>query len=72
MATSKRFIAGAVCPSCKLMDKTVIVTKDEQKVRECISCGFSDVAPQQSFTSEPVTRVTQQQSQPAQPIKFVP
>jgi uncharacterized metal-binding protein (TIGR02443 family) len=39
----KRFIAGAVCPRCAVMDKLVMY-KDENglQLRECVSCGYSD------------------------------
>lgn len=43
MASPKRFIAGAVCPRCAEMDKIMMfTTNDEDQVRECIACGFTD------------------------------
>ena len=41
---TKRFIAGAVCPSCGEMD-TLRMFKSEtgQQYRECVECNFSDV-----------------------------
>ena len=43
----KRFIAGAVCPNCKEMDRIVLETSDaddekEVQRRRCVSCGFSE------------------------------
>lgn len=38
----KRFIAGAVCPKCALLDKIVMYRSDGEEYRECVSCGFSD------------------------------
>ena len=43
----KRFIAGAVCPKCKEMDRMVLETSeagDEEHFqrRRCVSCGFSE------------------------------
>ena len=38
----KRFIAGAVCPSCGLMDKLVTYQEQAKDYRECVSCGFKD------------------------------
>lgn len=35
----KRFIAGAICPSCHLVDKTVIYRQDHMLYSECVSCG---------------------------------
>ena len=50
-----RFIAGAICPQCKEMDRLVVdMTTD---ARSCVECGFSEKRPQ-DVTVEPVTRVT--------------
>lgn len=40
--TKKRFIAGAVCPHCKKMDKIVTYKLDNKEFRECVACGFKD------------------------------
>jgi uncharacterized metal-binding protein (TIGR02443 family) len=37
----KRFIAGAICPSCKLIDKIQLKKIDDRQTIECINCGFS-------------------------------
>lgn len=50
----KRFIAGAVCPHCKEMDKTVVY--QDTDVRACIACGFSEARPTESKKELP-TRV---------------
>jgi uncharacterized metal-binding protein (TIGR02443 family) len=51
----KRFIAGAVCPRCGVMDR-IVVTPDG-KSRECIACDFADERPMD--TQQPLpTRVT--------------
>lgn len=51
MATPKRFIAGAVCPRCAEMDKIMMfTTDDDDQVRECVACGFTDAV---SDTLEP-------------------
>ena len=58
----RRFIAGAVCPNCAEMDKTVMFTNDEgEEVRECVSCGYSQTTSEQAVedqAKEIVTRVT--------------
>jgi uncharacterized metal-binding protein (TIGR02443 family) len=36
----RRFIAGAVCPKCAVMDKLVVFKKDDKSFRECVSCGY--------------------------------
>lgn len=51
----KRFIAGAVCPRCGVMDRIVVSADGES--RECIACHFSDERP--ADTPQPLeTRVT--------------
>ena len=50
-----RFIAGAVCPSRKAMDRLVVDMETDE--RSCIECGFKEKRPQQ-VTEEPATRVT--------------
>jgi uncharacterized protein len=42
-AHRRRFIAGAVCPRCALMDKMVVDLDTDQ--RHCVSCGFSEARP---------------------------
>ncbi len=56
----KRFIAGAVCPKCAEMDRTVIYQNEQgEEVRECVSCGFSQTSLEQAIEdSELATRVT--------------
>ena len=50
-----RFIAGAICPSCKAMDRLVVDMETDE--RSCIGCGFKEKRPQQ-VAKEPTTRVT--------------
>ncbi|MDF1764655.1 MAG: YheV family putative zinc ribbon protein [Oleibacter sp.] len=58
----RRFIAGAVCPKCSKMDTTVMFINDEEEeVRECIECEFSQTSSEQAAedsAQEMVTRVT--------------
>lgn len=55
----RRFIAGAVCPSCEKQDKIVMYDDEEgRRWRECVSCGFKDLLQDQP-TDEPKTRVNQ-------------
>jgi len=42
MSTTKRFIAGAVCPRCGEMDTVRMYRDEEREYRECVKCGFSD------------------------------
>lgn len=52
----RRFIAGAVCPRCGLMDKIVVEVGGEERL--CVSCGFTDARPEDTRADEPKTRVT--------------
>lgn len=54
--TTRRFIAGAVCPRCAAMDRIVVDLDSDQ--RECVACGFSDARPTDAAPTEPGTRVT--------------
>ncbi len=55
-----RFIAGAVCPSCRTMDRIVVELVDgdpNKERRRCVKCGYSD----EQYTGaspEPRTRHT--------------
>ena len=40
MRSKRRFIAGAVCPKCKAMDRIVLIITGEIKIQECVNCGF--------------------------------
>ncbi len=68
----RRFIAGAVCPRCGLMDKLVVDTGSNR--RECVSCGFSDERPQDA-ADEPRTRVNRPAARlvetPAEPVTLL-
>lgn len=77
MKIFKRFIAGAVCPSCKEMDKVVIWTEKKILHRQCMACGFSDTLNEQGVNpaNELPTRIDPNSTtnQPEiQVIKFYP
>jgi uncharacterized metal-binding protein (TIGR02443 family) len=75
----RRFIAGAVCPRCGLMDKIVIDLDADQRI--CVSCGFAEdrpgmpeAAPVPAATELPtrVSRAAARRVQtPAQPITLI-
>lgn len=54
----RRFIAGAVCPRCAVMDKLLVDLDTDQ--RECVACGFRERRPRApaSAPAEVPTRVT--------------
>jgi uncharacterized metal-binding protein (TIGR02443 family) len=65
----KRFIAGAVCPRCALLDKlTMHLDEEQRQVRECVRCGYRDMMTEEGprqlsseelTVDEPTTRVNQ-------------
>lgn len=59
MASKKRFIAGAICPQCRVLDTIMMYRDVEQKVdyRECVACGFKDEMRFQPQVREIQTRV---------------
>lgn len=59
----KRFIAGAVCPSCGQMDKIINYQDADKNYRECVSCGFKDEIHIQAQQRELETRVNQTDEQ---------
>lgn len=56
-STKKRFVAGAVCPSCGEMDKVVVFHEEGKDFRECVACGFKDEMHFQQQVRELETRV---------------
>jgi uncharacterized metal-binding protein (TIGR02443 family) len=75
----RRFIAGAVCPRCALMDKIVVDLDTDQRI--CVSCGFAEDRPglpaksATPATTELPTRVSRAAARrvqtPPQPITLV-
>ncbi|MDP0562196.1 MAG: YheV family putative zinc ribbon protein [Candidatus Endonucleobacter sp. (ex Gigantidas childressi)] len=60
---SKRFIAGAVCPSCGVIDTIQIFTDGILKHRECVVCHYSDaIRPDHSPNNElPKTHISREE-----------
>lgn len=69
--TKKRFIAGAVCPRCGLMDKIVTYKEDDQEVRECVSCDFKDAMVFKPAVRELETRVNKTEEEKAAETQVV-
>jgi uncharacterized metal-binding protein (TIGR02443 family) len=38
----RRFIAGAVCPECRALDRIVVEEIEGGRRRRCVSCGHTD------------------------------
>lgn len=58
-ANPRRFVAGAVCPQCRAMDRIVIERGDGGQRRYCVACGYADTMPG-GASQEPATRLTRQ------------
>lgn len=77
--STRRYIAGAVCPRCGQMDKIVIDMETDR--RECVACGFQEQRPSgpaersEADAVEIPTRVSRAVSRrvetPAEPITLV-
>lgn len=63
MSGRKRFIAGAVCPSCGVEDLIFVQLRDGEPTRNCSCCDFSESLPDEVEQEVPAT--------PWQPIKLV-
>lgn len=52
----KRFIAGAVCPTCSLLDKIVVYRNESGDwVQSCVSCGYLARMPSELDEQNPGT-----------------
>jgi len=72
--STKRFIAGAVCPRCGEMDRLVTYTIDDDTFKECVSCDFEEKQLVQVDPGEMETRVnqlTEEESLDESPIQVV-
>ena len=61
---TKRFIAGAVCPSCGVMDSLrMFQSETGQHYRDCVECDFSDQIEQESRLQGalPETRISREE-----------
>lgn len=63
---TKRFIAGAVCPKCQLMDKLVVYREEEIEFCECVRCGHKQ---QQEAEPKPVVAKVGKKEQIIQVIR---
>ncbi|ASY74924.1 hypothetical protein BJJ97_02870 [Pectobacterium polaris] len=53
----KRFIAGAVCPTCQAQDTLAVGREDDVEVVVCVKCGY-----RQSQADEPTAAHASQAS----------
>ena len=72
--TLRRFIAGAVCPECRAMDRIVVEEQDGERRRRCVSCGFTDTIGSAAAAAPPTRftrRTTSLDEPPATPVKIL-
>jgi len=62
---TRRFVAGAVCPKCSVMDKIVVYNEANKDFRECVSCGYKDELRFEQQQREIETRVNTTEEQVA-------
>ena len=58
-STTRRFVAGAVCPRCSEMDKLVVFNEEGRDYRECVACGYREEMRFKPVARELETRVNQ-------------
>lgn len=73
MKTTKRFIAGAVCPKCGQMDRLVMYREGGKTLRECVSCDFQEELLVTATPQPLATRVSAPPEPAAEPqaVRFI-
>lgn len=70
----RRFIAGAVCPRCEMVDRLVAFHRDGRDHRECVACGFCEAGAGTPVPTPPATRpqraIQQEQARP-EPVRLI-
>jgi uncharacterized metal-binding protein (TIGR02443 family) len=59
-----RFIAGAVCPSCRALDRIIVENDAGARSRRCVECGFVE---REGDTAGSVPRGRHDRTQPVVP-----
>jgi uncharacterized protein len=72
---SRRFVAGAVCPQCRAVDRIVIEAEAEGVWRRCVTCGFTEAQPG-GAAPLPATRFSGERPRakgatPAKPVRIL-
>ncbi|MGM0785328.1 MAG: YheV family putative zinc ribbon protein [Pseudomonadota bacterium] len=75
MAVQKRFIAGAICPRCAVMDRIRTWEQNGVRYRDCVNCDFFEQLPiEDGNAPELETRVSrsrEDQQEDFQPVKIL-
>ncbi|HCI87108.1 MAG TPA: hypothetical protein DHV53_00525 [Gammaproteobacteria bacterium] len=73
----RRFIAGAVCPQCRALDRLVLESSADntEQRRRCVACGFSESMGASTAAAVAVPRARFERSRTAsvdhQPVKIL-
>jgi len=71
--STRRFIAGAVCPQCRETDKLMMYREGSRSFRECVRCGFKEQMLLGAASQEPGTRVSRnaEQEEDVRPVRIL-
>lgn len=70
-STTRRFVAGAVCPRCSEMDKLVVFNEEGKDYRECVACGYKEEMHFKPVTRELETRVNQSEDDKKDAVQVI-
>lgn len=70
-STTRRFVAGAVCPRCSEMDKLVVYNDGGKDYRECVACGYKEEMHFKPVARELETRVNQTEEEKKDAVQVI-
>lgn len=70
-STTRRFVAGAVCPRCSEMDKLVVYNQENKDYRECVACGYKEEMHFKPIARELETRVNQSEAEKRDAVQVI-
>lgn len=70
-STTRRFVAGAVCPRCSEMDKLVVFNEEGKDYRECVACGYKEEMRFKPVARELETRVNQTEEEKQDAVQVI-
>ena len=70
-STTRRFVAGAVCPRCSEMDKLVVYNEEGKDFRECVACNYKEEMHFKPATRELDTRVNQTEEEKRDAVQVI-
>lgn len=70
-STTRRFVAGAVCPRCSEMDKLVVYNDGGKDYRECVACSYKEEMHFKPVARELETRVNQTEADKKDAVQVI-